>query len=164
MADMLPRVVGLAELLRLEKPLREKPAPVVYFTDREFARLLKGVVELKRVPPGAIGMPAFLPWPGGGVVQQSCTSPPGQVCIGQWIPAGPTHGSGVYFGCDCKVIGDGPKPPPPTCRVLLDGERFRCIGECKEGGRACQLGFWRDSKTGMYTLSCRCRPLRLSTD
>lgn len=47
MADKLPRILGLEDLLRLERPIREKREPLVYFSDREFTRLLKGVETLQ---------------------------------------------------------------------------------------------------------------------
>ncbi len=87
MADKRPRVIGLKELLSLRKPLRERPAPLVYFSDKEFARLIKGAVEAKRRPRGA-PLATFEPWPAGGMVQSRCESPPGQVCVGRWTPAG----------------------------------------------------------------------------
>jgi len=38
-----PRVIGLEDLLTLDKPLRERPAPLVYLTDAEFSRLTKAL-------------------------------------------------------------------------------------------------------------------------
>ena len=154
MAENRPRVMGLAELLALKKPLREKPSPLVYFTDREFKRMIKGVVELERAPRGLTAMPTFLPWPGGGVVASSCTSPPGQICVGLWTP-GP-NGSGVFMGCRCSAV-DSPLPQPVSCQVLLkvDG-RLGCVGDFPNSGKTCKLGFWRDPKTGIYALQCRC--------
>jgi hypothetical protein len=157
MAERLPRVLGLAELLALKEPLREKPAPLIYFTDREFARLLKGVEELERAPRVTFGRPTFVPT-GSGVVQSSCSSPPGQVCVGQTIPSGPDHPGGIFFDCRCKVIDEPTPIPLITCRVLLDEKGFRCVGDCGATGRTCRLGYWRDPKTGIVTLDCRCRP------
>ena len=156
MAEKLPRVLGLAELLALKEPLREKPAPLIYFTDREFQRLLKGAEELTRLPRGTFGRPTFVPT-GGGVVQSSCSSPPGQVCVGQTIFVG-GHGSGIFFDCRCKVINESTPIPPVTCRVLLDEKGFRCVGDCGASARVCRLGYFRDLKTGIFTLDCRCRP------
>jgi hypothetical protein len=158
MAEKLPRVLGLAELLATKALPREKPAPLIYFTDREFTRLLKGVDELKRAPRSTFGRPTFIPIGGGGVVQSSCSSPPGQICVGQWIPAGPTHGSGIFFGCRCRPVLDQPPPPPVTCQVKLDEKGFSCVGDCGTTGSTCQLGYWRDPKSGLVTLDCRCRP------
>jgi len=158
MASKRPRVIGLDELLNLRKPLREKPAPLVYFSDKEFARLIRGAVELPRRPPGA-PLASFEPWPSGGVVQSKCESPKGQVCFGRWTPAGPTHGSGVYLGCVCKAIGGGPELPPPEdpCRLVLSpGRRFQCSGNCQVVGQACRLGVWQDATTGRFVLECRC--------
>ena len=59
MAIERPRVIGLRELLALRKPLREVPAPLVFFTKKEFTRLIAG-----------------------GMVQGKCESPPGQTCFG----------------------------------------------------------------------------------
>jgi len=50
MSDRLPRVIGVKELLALDAPLRERPSPLVYFTDAEFKRAIKGAVELNRRP------------------------------------------------------------------------------------------------------------------
>src|SRR5262245_29840540 len=115
MADRMPRVVGLKELLALEKPLRESPAPIIYFTEREFKRLIKGAEELERRPRGS-PLVTFDPWPGGGVVQGRCESPVGQVCVGRWIPAGPDRGGGIYFGCTCRGTSTVPPPPPSPCQ------------------------------------------------
>jgi hypothetical protein len=161
MADRFPRVIGLKELLSLRKPLRERPAPLVYFSDKEFAGLIKGADQLKRRPPsGARPLASFDDWPGGGVVQSQCESPPGQVCVGQWTPAGPGHGGGVFFTCDCKPI-DGPTTPPleRPCRLMINpAGGFQCDGECKGG--ICRLGYYRDPATERYVLDCRCRVLR----
>jgi hypothetical protein len=76
-----PRVIGPDDLLELRRPLREKPAPLVYFSDREFTRLIKGAVELPRRPRGPSVL-IFDSWPCGGMVQGDCESPPGQTCFG----------------------------------------------------------------------------------
>jgi hypothetical protein len=161
MADKLPRVIGLDELLKLEKPLRERPTPLVYFSDKEFARLIKGALELKRRPAvGGGPFATFDPWPGGGVVQSRCESPPGQICVGQWTPAGPGHGGGVFFDCVCKPIDGGPSPQPKSCRLLIDAAGgFKCDGECPTG--LCRLGIYRDPSTQSYVLDCRCRSIGL---
>jgi hypothetical protein len=157
MASKRPRVIGLDELLQLDKPLRESPTPLVYFSDKEFARLIKGAVPLDRRPRGT-PLVAFDPWPGGGVVQSKCESPPGQVCFGRWTPAGEGRGSGVYLGCVCKAIEGGePPPPPPTpCQLVLRSDGgFACSGSC-QGTQECRLGVWRDPKTRQFVLDCRC--------
>lgn len=155
MADKLPRVIGLADLLRLEKPLREKPEPLVYFSDREFTQLLKRVVELPRRPRGDASLATFMPWPGGGFVQQRCENPPGQICAGQWVPAGPERAGGLYFGCRCRLV-DGGIVPVPACRLVLTATSFECAGECARRA-SCLLGFWRNPETREVTLDCRCR-------
>jgi hypothetical protein len=164
MAEKRPRVIGLEELLNLQEPLRERPAPLVYFSDKEFTRLIKGAEKLKRRPPGdARPLATFDLWPGGGVVQNRCESPPGQVCVGQWTPAGPGHGAGVFFDCVCKGIDDGPTLPPskrPCQLVINQASGFQCDGECERG--VCRLGYYRDTSIGRYVLDCRCRILRLS--
>ena len=162
MADKRPRVIGLDELLKLRKPLSEKPAPLVYFTDREFARLTKGAVELPRRPRGA-PLAAFEPWPTGGMVQSKCESPPGQTCFGRWTPAGPGRGDGIYFGCVCKVIKDGMPPPPPTpCQLVLRGAGgFQCSGSC-QASLQCRLGLWKDPGSGRVVLDCRCSSVLVS--
>lgn len=157
MAGKLPRVLGLADLLRLERPLREKPEPFVYFTDREFSRLLKGADELPRRPRGSASLATFLPWPGGGMVQERCESPPGQSCVGRWLPAGPGRSGGLYFGCRCRAV-EGGIEPVLACQLLLTSTGFQCVGRCTKGG-ACRLGYWRDPNTGRLTLDCRCRLL-----
>lgn len=158
----LPRVIGLEELLGLRRSLREKPAPLVYFSDREFARLTSDAVEVKRRPSRATPLAAFDPWPGGGMVQSRCESPPGQICFGQWT-VGP-GGGGVYFDCRCRGVPDGPKPPPPrpSCQLTIDtsSSRFACTGEC-DGGLGCRLGLYRDS-SGRVVLDCRCARLSLA--
>lgn len=157
MASKRPRVIGLEELLKLRRPLREKPAPLVYFSDKEFARLIKGAVELERRPRRR-PLATFESWPAGGVVQSTCESPPGQACLGQWTPAGPTHGSGVYLGCVCKgIVKGGPKPPLPPCQLLLSPSGgFQCSGNCQVLGQRCRLGVWKDPMTGRFVLECRC--------
>jgi hypothetical protein len=164
-AETLPRVIGLAELLGLSKSIREKPAPLVYFTDREFRLMIKGVVELNRAPRGLVDMPTFLPWPGGGVVAASCSSPPGQICVGPWTPAGPGHGSGVFMGCRCRQVNEPLPVPNRACEILLDADgRLNCVGDCGKSGKSCKLGYWRDPKTGIYTMQCRCeRMLKANT-
>lgn len=161
MAERMPRVLGLADLLRLERPLREKPEPLVYFSDPEFARLLKGVDELPRPPRGTAALATFLPWPGGGMVQQGCESPAGQVCTGQWVPAGSGRSAGLYFGCRCRAVEGGIEPVPLACQLLLTASGFQCAGECTRGG-SCVLGYWRDPDTRRVTLDCRCRRLVLT--
>jgi hypothetical protein len=153
MASTLPRVIGLEQLLKLRKPLRERPAPLVYFTDREFSRLLDGATELTR-RPGKPPLAAFEPWSGGGMVQSRCESPEGQICYGQWTP-GPA-GGGVYFGCRCRLIEGGPSPVPsnPCTLSITPQGRFECVGTC-DFGRSCGLAFYRD-QTGRYVLGCRC--------
>jgi hypothetical protein len=156
MASKRPRVLGLEELLDLRKPLRERPAPLVYFSDAEFSRLVEGAVELKRMPRAAMPLARFEPWPGGGIVQQRCESPPGQICVGRWTPAGPGHGSGVFFDCVCQPVGE-PPPLKRPCRLLLDAKpSFRCDGDCDAGG-TCRLARFRDPKTGATVLDCACR-------
>lgn len=157
MADKLPRVIGLDELLSLTKPLRERPAPLIYFTEREFKRMLKGVIALDRPTRGADGVAKFLPWPGGGLVPASCSSPDGQICIGP-VTFGGVAGNptGVIFGCQCHPV-DG-LPPPFVCQVVVTKEkRFSCTGKCEKPGHECQIGYWRDPKTGTYTMQCRCK-------
>ena len=161
MGDRLPGVVGLKELLALKKPLRERPAPLVYFTDAEFKRLIKGAVELKRRPANP-PLAAFDPWSGGGVVQSRCESPPGQICFGQWTPAGPGRSGGIYFECRCRGTPPAIEPPPPTCQLVLDASgTFQCTGECASTLR-CGLAYWRDPNTGRYVLNCRCTGLVLA--
>jgi hypothetical protein len=154
MAAKLPRVIGLKELLSLRKPLRERPAPVAYFSDREFARLIEGATELRR-RPGAAPLAAFEPWSGGGMVQGRCESPEGQICYGQWTP-GPA-GGGVYLRCQCRPIDGGPVPPQPRkpCELMISQQgRFQCAGECRFG-RTCGLAFYRHPE-GSVMLGCRC--------
>jgi len=159
MVATLPRVLGLEDLLVLEKPVRERPGPLVYFSDAEFTRLTKGAVVLKRAPKLTTPLAAFDLWPGGGMVQSRCESPPGQICIGQWTPAGPDHGSGVFLGCRCTGPDTTPTPQPTPCQLMLDSTpRFRCVGEC-EGGKACRLARFQDPSSGRTTLSCACRVL-----
>ena len=160
MASKRPRVIGLDELLQLRKPLRETPAPLVYFSDKEFARLIKDAVELERRPRGT-PLVAFESWPSGGMVQSKCESPEGQVCFGQWTPAGSTPGSGVYFGCVCKgTVKDKPRPPKPTCQLVLSPTGgFQCSGNCQALGQQCRLGVWKDPTTGRFVLECRCESL-----
>jgi len=150
-----PRVIGLRELLRLKKSLRETPAPLVYFSNREWRRLIKGAVELPRRPRGA-PLAAFDPWPGGGMVQGKCESPEGQICFGRWTPAGPDHGAGIYFGCVCRATKKTPPPPRVRCQLLLAPTgQLSCAGTC-DGLDLCQLLGWRDPATGRYVLDCRC--------
>jgi hypothetical protein len=161
MSDRFPRVIGLDELLALEKPLRERPSPLIYFSDRQFARLLTGAIELKRAPRSATGLSKFDGWPGGGMVQSECTNPEGQVCTGQHIPGGRLHPGGVFFDCHCKAGGG--VTPAPRCRLLLDKDGFRCVGECEARGSSCRLAYWRDPATRTVTLDCRCRLPQLET-
>ena len=157
MATKLPRVIGLEELLSLAKPLKERPAPLVYFSDSEFKRLTEGATELKKRPAREVLLPAFDPWSGGGMVQSRCESPPGQICFGQWRP-GP-GGGGVYFECVCRATEGGGLPPPTQkdCRLLIDTntQSFTCSGECVFG--SCKLALYRDPNTGRVVLDCRCR-------
>jgi len=138
-------------------PLREKPAPLVYFSSKEFARLIKGAVELERRPRAA-PLAAFDFWPGGAAVQSRCQSPKGQVCFGQWTPAGPTHGSGVYLGCVCKGTAPERTPVPPApCQLMISrAGRFQCTGDCQIVDQSCRLGRWTDPTTGRLVLDCRC--------
>jgi hypothetical protein len=161
MPDNLPRVIGLEELLTLQEPLREQPAPLVYFSDKEFARLIKGALQLKRQPAAKAGpLATFDLWPGGGVVQSRCESPPGQICVGQWTPAGPDHGGGIFFDCVCKPSDGGPSLQTRACRLLIDpAGDFKCDGECPSGD--CRLGIYRDTSTDRYVLDCRCRSIGL---
>jgi hypothetical protein len=163
MATKLPRVIGLKELRGLRKSLRERPAPLVYFSDREFARLVEGATELKRRPARQVPLAAFDPWPGGGMVQGNCESPEGQICYGQWT-VGP-GGGGVYFGCRCRGVADGPEPPPSTtpCQLAIDSSpsRFTCVGECKPGF-ACRLGLYKEPN-GRIVLDCRCTSIRFTS-
>src|SRR5262245_15319259 len=119
MSDQLPRVLGLKELLALKKPVRERPAPLLYFTDAEFKRSLKGALELKRRPANP-PLVSFDPWNGGGVVQSRCESPAGQICFGQWTPAGPGRGGGIYFNCRCRATLQPIEPEPRRpCQLVL---------------------------------------------
>jgi len=153
MATKRPRVLGPNDLLELRRPLREKPAPLIYFTDREFARLIKGAVELSRRPRGPSVL-TFEPWPSGGMVQGECESPPGQICFGRWTPAGPGQGGGVYFECICTPTVD--RSPQIRCQAYLDtAGTLQCTGSC-EGADQCRLGFWRNRVTHEVVLACRC--------
>jgi len=158
MSDLLPRVIGLDELLALDQPLGERLAPLVYFTDAEFKRALKGAIELDR-RPAKPPLAAFDTWGGGGVVQSSCQSPPGQICFGQWTPAGDGRSAGVYLGCICKGVDGGRTGPTPVrpCQLYIDTSgAFQCSGECATLLQRCRLGYWRDPSTGRYVLDCRC--------
>ena len=159
MADKRPRVIGLRELLKLRRSLRESPAPLVYFSGREFARLIRTAVELPRRPSGP-PLASFDPWPGGGMVQSRCESPPGQVCFGRWTPAGPGRGQGIYFECVCRPEPGGPPPPPePPCQLLIAPTgAFQCAGTCADTAQGCRLGVWKDPSTGRFVLDCRCGP------
>jgi len=159
MADNAPRVLGLKQLLGLKKPLRERPAPLVFFTDAEFKRAIRGAIELKR-RPAERPLVAFTPWE-GGLVQDKCESPEGQICFGQWIPAGQGRDAGIYFGCRCRGTST-PPPPPLRCQLVLDPNGgFKCTGQCSPASQTCQLAFWRDPATGRYVLTCRCTLPRL---
>jgi hypothetical protein len=162
MSDRLPRVLGLKELLALKKQLRERPAPLVYFTDAEFKRSIKGAIQLKRRPINP-PLAAFDPWSGGGFVQSSCQSPPGQICFGQWTPAAAGRPAGSYFDCKCKGVLGGPKEPlPRPCQLMLaPSGTFQCTGECPSLLQRCRLGYWRNPASGRYVLDCRCAPIRL---
>jgi hypothetical protein len=117
-ADRRPRVVGLAELLRPRKPLREKPAPLVYFSDKEFARLIKGAAELKRRPRAPArsthGAGVYL-----ACVFQGKPRPPENPCR---LLINPTTG----FRCsgNCKIAGHGCRlarwTHPTTGRIVLE--------------------------------------------
>jgi len=147
--------MGLDDLLALRTPLSEKPTPLVYFTDREFARLIKNAVRLPRRPRGTPVI-AFEPWPQGGMVQGDCRSgPEGQVCFGRWTPKGAGRSGGVYFGCVCRPIkGRRPPPTPPPCQLYLDSSgTLGCGGTC---AGPCQLGLWKDPVSGTVLLGCRC--------
>jgi hypothetical protein len=154
MPTKLPRVIGLADLLGLEKPLRERPAPVVYFSDAEFKRLTKGAAELKRRPSPGVSLPAFDPWPGGGMVQSRCDSPEGQLCYGLWRP-GP-GGGGVYFECVCRPTPGRSPLPTSDCSLQIDKQTrvLTCVGTCRFG--SCSLGLYREGSTGRVVLGCRC--------
>lgn len=153
MPTKMPRVIGLDDLLALEKPLRERPAPLVYFSDAEFKRLTREATELKRRPSPGVSLPTFEPWPDGGMVPTRCDSPPGQICFGLWRP-GPGRG-GVYFDCVCRAEPGRTPLPTPDCRLQIDKQNrvFSCTGSCRFG--ACSLGLYRDS-SGMVVLGCRC--------
>jgi hypothetical protein len=158
MASKRPRVLGLEDLLALQKPLKERPSPLVYFSDKEFDGLLEGAVRLKRAPRGGRSFPTFEPWLDGGMVQSKCESPPGQICVGRWTPAGPGHGSGVFFDCRCSPVG-GVDPPQLPCRLRIDSSpRFGCSGGCSPG-EACRLEYFRNPKSGTTILSCECRAI-----
>jgi hypothetical protein len=163
MPTKLPRVIGLDELLGLRKSLRERPAPLVYFSDREFARLVEGATELKRRPSREVPLAAFEPWPGGGMVQDKCESPEGQICWGQWT-VGP-GGGGLYFGCRCRGLEGGPETPPlqTPCQLAIDlsSSQFTCVGECKPGF-SCRLGLYEEP-SGRVVLDCRCTRIRLTS-
>ena len=160
MSDGRPRVVGLKELLALNKPLRERPSPLVHFTDAEFKRSIKGAVQLERRPTNP-PLAAFDPWSGGGFVQSGCQSPPGQICFGQWTTAGPGRAAGIYLDCTCKAIGGGSIPSPQrSCQLMLNPSgAFECTGECPNGLQRCRLGYWLDPTSGRYVLDCRCAAL-----
>src|SRR5215471_17498730 len=153
-----PRVLGPDDLLKLRRPLREKPAPLVYFSDREFARLIRGAVKLPRRPRGPFAL-TFDPWPSGGMVQGACESPTGQTCYGQWLP-GP-GGGGVYFECVCTPTAGSGGSFTPVCQAFLAASgTLQCAGSC-EGAAQCRLGFWRDRATHQVVLGCYCATLTL---
>ena len=157
MPTKLPRVLGLEQQLRLRKAHDERPEPLVYFSDQEFKRLLKGALELDKKPRGPGPRPTFEPWPSGGMVPGKCESPPGQICWGRWT-VGPA-GGGLYFGCRCRLVDGGPVPPATQpCAIGIDAttRAFRCTGECSRG-QDCKLGYYRDPVTRVVTLDCRCR-------
>jgi hypothetical protein len=96
------------------------------------------------------------------VVQSKCESPPGQICFGQWTPAGVGRSKGVYFGCRC-VPRATTEPPRRPCELVLDTSgAFKCSGECANG--ECRLAYWRDPNSGRYVLGCRCAALTLETE
>jgi hypothetical protein len=148
-----PRVIGPDDLLALRGPLRERPAPLVYFSDREFARLIKGAVELPRRPRGP-SLLVFEPWPSGGMVQSQCESPPGQVCFGRWTPAGPGRSGGAYFECVCTPTRK-PERTIPCQAILGTNGTLQCAGDC-EGTSECRPGLWKDRPAGEIVLACRC--------
>ena len=76
MTTQHPRVLVLEEFLELRKPLRERPEPLVYFTDEQFTRLVEGAVELDRLPRFTTPLATFVPSPGGGMVPSRCERPP----------------------------------------------------------------------------------------
>jgi hypothetical protein len=152
-----PRVIGLADLLALERPLEEEPAPLVYFTDDEFAMLISDAIPLRRPPSKTATMLArFERWPGGGVVQSQCSSPDGQICHGKWIPPGPGRSGGVYFDCRCTIVTADPPLRPLSCQLELTAIRFVCAGECQAGHR-CRLATVSDGQFGPIALWCSCR-------
>lgn len=163
MSDLLPRVLGLNDLLDINEPLLERPAPLIYFTDAQFKRALKDAVHLDRRPANP-PLAAFDPWGGGGVVQSGCQSPPGQICFGRWTPAGEGRPAGVYLGCICKGLDDGKIKKTPTlrCQLYMDPSgTFQCSGDCGTPVQQCRLGYWLDPSTGRYILDCRCASLVL---
>jgi hypothetical protein len=77
MASKRPRVIGLDELLNLRAPLREKPAPLVYLSDKEFARRRSLIDARAGAAPARAQSPrapyALVP----GWVSRDCAIPPG---------------------------------------------------------------------------------------
>jgi hypothetical protein len=148
-----PVVLGPADLLRLGKLSEVKAPYLVYFTNKEFKTLLKGAVqsEVRLRAPVMVFTPAA-----GGMVQSGCESPPGQVCVGRWTPAGPGHSAGVYFGCNCKVPRGEPTPRPLDCHLFIDASgTLRCEGKCTRG--KCTLLYTKEPASGQYRLTCSCR-------
>jgi len=153
MASRLPELVGLADLLKLTKPLGGRSPILVYFSEREFKTLLRDAIQVRSRPKSPAM--AFIPL-GGGMVMDRCDSPPGQTCVGRWTPAGSGRSGGVYFDCRCVVTE--PQPPKRPCRMLLNASgRLQCEGECEKTGHSCTLRSWRDPKTGRFVVECACQ-------
>jgi hypothetical protein len=83
MASKRPRVIGLDELLNLRAPLREKPAPLVYLSDKESARRRSLIDARARAATVPLVAPARAPSPRApyalvpGWVSRDCAIPPG---------------------------------------------------------------------------------------
>ena len=156
MADQRPRVIGLQDLLRLRKRLPEKPAPLVFFTDQEFARLIKGAVELPRRPRGA-PLAAFEPLVDRGHGPGQVREPAGADVLWPVDACGTGAGDGVYFGCVCKAIKDGGGPPLPACRPRArprGGRQISVLGQLP-GEPAVSPRSLRKA-SGRVVLDCRC--------